>query len=488
MNCQKIKLRLHRDSSTNLQTWFSQTLQNMISILPIVFDRTQAFAKPFYGFHNAGLVNQESSKERIGGSQQDLEMKVLDFLYKQQKAGTSSVAVTVVVNAQSTSNFRIERGFMVVDSVLDTNTLSELEASLVHWPAVYMRTTKHHGNGVPSVSNGLLVGNKRRSNNNRKDWVGGRPANRSHDDEVPIKSRTSFADQYKRWSADGSSLSSASYANDKDSVQLKVLEYSPDSGDSSSWPHSNWDILIQLLNGTEEEEGDDLVVDNDLPSDGSTNKLEDEGFFKWPNIPKTNLSNTQDLDESESVPNMKKEKKKKNVMKRSVGQTSFFVSSLSDFMWLVVITKEGEESIWHRRKVTIVDDEIVDFLENLSSKLRVRDLFDAVHAQRLCRDVHRKTRAVDLIKTLEEGRNWNDEQIEDFLGALKTAFGLRSVAEPFPIETLKPAYNFRLNIAGSVKRSPKLNYRSRSNVDIDTSAMAFFLGTDLMKAMAARSN
>jgi hypothetical protein len=90
---------------------------------------------------------------------------VLDFLHCQEKAGDLTIAVSDVLDAVTTSNLRIERGFTVVENpTVYTAQMKEGEAARFQWPAVYMRSTLQGLATTPTSSlPGHLLGNMRQS-------------------------------------------------------------------------------------------------------------------------------------------------------------------------------------------------------------------------------------------------------------------------------------------------------------------------------------
>jgi hypothetical protein len=143
--------------------------------------------------------------------------------------------------------------------------------------------------------------------------------------------------------------------------QLNVLEYAPEPGSvASSWPHSSWNNLVALLTGTGE-----------LPS---SPVQEDTMTSIFEQLERTSFRNL----EVEFPPTSSPKRL------RFTAQTSFHISALSDYMWLVIMVKGGEESRWHRRRASkVVEEEVRDFLDVLTTLLRVGDWIRASHAQKL---------------------------------------------------------------------------------------------------------
>jgi hypothetical protein len=451
LSSQKTKLRLNLTSTTHMQQWLLQTLQRLIALFQVYFDRVHTFAKPLYGFQNVALVDTDDSKKTlIGGAHDSLvDVQVLDFLHRQQKSGSSALAVTVVLDAVRTSNLDMERGFTVVDSSVEDSKLSDLETTRLQWPAVYMRSTKYRGE---SQAGGGLLGGKRRT------------TNRTQDEELPKNS--SFADHYIRWSTDASSPTRSNEKTYEKDMQLNFQEYAPGEG-GTSWPHSEWNNLVRLMN----EKGDMPLTSNPMSASEASPEISDDGFFHW--LGNSGLSNFL---ENEPSPAQTRTR-----LKRTSGGTAFYISALSDFAWLIVMTKAEEESRWHRRRGSKIEDEVEEFLEHLSSLLRIADLFNSSHDQKMRRNSAAQQHGIDLVQEIRNGGNWNDENVQDLVQSLKVAFGLKSNNNSFAAEPLKASYNMGFRS----RKSPKVRPLTRASAKLDVSAMAFFLGADLMHAVSS---
>jgi hypothetical protein len=55
LSAQKAKSCLNVSSKSCMQVWKRKTLQHLKSIMPIVFDQINAFARPLYGFQNSSI-------------------------------------------------------------------------------------------------------------------------------------------------------------------------------------------------------------------------------------------------------------------------------------------------------------------------------------------------------------------------------------------------------------------------------------------------
>ncbi|CAJ1959167.1 unnamed protein product [Cylindrotheca closterium] len=470
LSSRKTKVRLNPTSTLKIQQWFVTTLQQMIASSYLYFDRVHTFAKPLYGFQNASFVDSENAaNSRMGGSPHALEHKVLEFLHKQQKSGTADVAVTIVHDAVQTSNLHMERGFTLMESEdassstvtttaaeekdeSSSSKYTELETSRLHWPAVYIRSTKHHGEAQIGVS---LLGVKRRAATSRR--------------QTKEDNSSSFTDHYKRWGSnnnkDANSNASGPTTNNKASneaseaaTQRNTLEYAPAQG-SASWPHTEWESIVGLITGSGDLPSTARLVSNQAAS----TVTEDHGFFKF--LGQSTPSLTQ-LGKDPLQVHME------CVVRRSNnGRTAFWLAELSEFSWLVVLTKTEEESRWHRRRGSRFDD-VEEFVQLLVSKLRVENCF-----QTLPKDLQEFPFERDLLQGMESANDWNETSAEDFLLSVKYSFGL-STRKP-KVDPHK--YNRRFRIGNN---SPSIPQPPKPQGTMDSSAMAFFLGSDLMYGLA----
>ena len=474
LSAQKTKSLLERSSQTSLQLWFHDTLQNLISIFPIVFDRIEAFAKPLYGFNESQMENrllENPLPDRLGPAQ-DLEQQIVEFLRKQEKAGGPAIAVSVVLDAVNTCNLRVERGFTLQEqtSTMSSSPLKESEAKCLEWPAVYMRTTTHHGL-TSSQSSGGILGGMRRSKGSSQSV-----ARQSTEGDATLKpTRSTSASILRSWSADTSSPRVTGKYKPEEK-QLNILEYTPDSG-SSAWPLSAWGSLVALLTGTAEEAPPTLIPElpsMDLASFGSIEEnLKSLSMPKWPGSAPLTMS-PGSHPSSPSTPALRRK------MSMVCENTSFHISHLSDFMWLVIMVKGEEESRWHiRRSRTVVEDEVREFFKKTAPVLRIGYWFAVyhVHKVRVQKIKTLKSQRRRLFTEIQKERSWNDANVQELFEALKEAFGLRSPRAPL-VEAPRSTYIGGFRALGS--RSPSFWRGPRTarsqDVSFDASAAFFFLG------------
>lgn len=459
MSAQKTKSLLERSSQTSLQLWMHETLQNLISIFPIVFDRIEAFAKPLYGFNESLMENPPP--HRLGPAQ-DLDLQIVEFLRKQEKAGGPAIAVSVVLDAVHTCNLRVERGFTLQEQT-STSPLKESEVVSLEWPAVYMRTTTHHGLTASQSASGGILGGMRRSKGSAT-----RVGNQSTEGDSTLKpTRSTSSSILRSWSTDTSSPMVVGKKKPEEK-QLNILEYTPDS----VWPHSAWNSLVALLTGTGEELPPSPIPELPSMERASFGNIEDN--LKSLSLPKWPGSAPESLPNSPSVTALKRK------MSTVCENTSFHISHLSDFMWLVIMVKGEEESRWHiRRSRTVVEDEVREFLNKTAPVLRVGYWFAVyhVHKLRVQKIKALKPQRQRLFTEIKKERIWSDDNVQELFESLKEAFGLRSPRAPL-VEGPRSTYigGFRALSA----RSPSLWRAPRTarsqDVSFDASASYFFLG------------
>jgi len=479
LSSRKTKVRLNPKSQLKMQQWFVSTLQQMIASSYLYFDRVHTFAKPLYGFQNAAFLDTENTnKSRMGGSPHALDDKVLDFLHKQQKSGTADVAVTIVHDAVQTSNLHMERGFTLgEESATTTSTTTtgaedessfkynnELETARLHWPAVYIRSTKYHGEAQVGVSS--LLGGKRRS------------ASRKHFEDG---NTSSFSEHYKRWGSKDSSASTPTATKkalkeaNEAAIQRNTLEYAPDQG-SASWPHTEWESIVGLVTGSGDLPSTARLV---LSNREASTVTEEHGYGFFKSL----------LGQSSSTPTPMTQKAGKEqqqvqmecvVRRANNGRSAFWLAELSEFSWLVVLTKaEEQESRWHRRRGSRFDD-VEEFVQLLVSNLRVENCFQTLPTE----DLQEFPFERYLLQGIESVNDWNEKSAEDFLSSVKYAFGL-SARKPKQGDPTG-MYNRRFRIGNNSPSTmmPQQQPPKAPQVTMDSSAMAFFLGSDLMYGFA----
>ena len=489
----------------------------MLSIFPVVFDRIEAFSKPLYGFSEtlAGDHVQAVSPSRLGPAE-DLEPFVVQFLQNQEKAGGPPMAVSVVLDATQTKNLHIERGFSLADSTTkdqSSDNVNSIESAKLEWPAVFLRTTTHHGT-VPSTSTAGagILGGIRRSAVSRKEAVR-RPATRSLDSDASMKSlsnssinRPTSSSLLRNWStsteSNNASSSPVSSATSRKKAaaqqeQLRTLmEYSPDS----SWPHTAWPNLVALLTGNGDMSSgnpESPIPEPPAPPLGIRHRSNSSsGSITFPGmIFHGTGERNEGISPQPSSPGAPGLTRRMSQSQTKM-ETNFFVAQLSDYMWLVVMVKAEEESLWHRRRArAVVEEEVRDFLKVLSKLLSVAEVFAASRIVELHERIAKATktsRPHDLQQVMKTQRVWNDKELQEFFQIIKETFGLRLPRGPM----VKPTR--RLSLAGfrtftsrsspGAWQTPSLRGRNRiprkkESTSLETSFQHLFLGGDLVSAL-----
>jgi hypothetical protein len=467
---------LERSSQTSLQIWLHETLQNLISIFPIVFDRIEAFAKPLYGFNESLMDNPLPN--RLGPAQ-DLEQQILEFLRKQEKAGGPAIAVSVVLDAVHTCNLRVERGFTLQEQT-STSPLKESEVVSLEWPAVYMRTTTHHGLTASQSVSGILGGMRRTKGSAT------RGSKDSFEGEATLKpTRSTSTSILRSWSADTSSPRVVGHKKPEEK-RLNILEYSPDSG-SSAWPHSAWNSMVALLTGNGEELPPSPIPEHPSMERASFGNIEENlkslSLPKWPGS--APITSPESQPNSPSLPALKRK------MSTVCETTSFHISHLSDFMWLVIMVKGEEESRWHiRRSRTVVEDEVREFLNKTAPVLRIGDWFAVyhVHKLRVQKIKALKSQRQRLFKEIKKERSWSDANVQELFESLKEAFGLSSPRAPL-VDASRSTYigGFRAlsSLSPSFWSAPRTARSQDDSFDASASAAFFFLGPVLANTIGS---
>jgi hypothetical protein len=112
-------------------------------IMPVYFDRINAFASPLYGFDTTNLW----AESRISDT---YDLEVLEFLRRHESKGGPPMAACIVVDAVRTHNLNFGRGLLA--SHESSAKLTPKEKERREWHAVYMRTTGHVGPSSSPVS------------------------------------------------------------------------------------------------------------------------------------------------------------------------------------------------------------------------------------------------------------------------------------------------------------------------------------------------
>ena len=304
----------------------------------------------------------------------------------------------------------------------------------------------------------------------------------------------------------------------------RVWEYAPDTGTIKSWPHSDWKSLVSILdkqkshslladqlsgeptssnNGTratERHQLDTVITYRYDQESTETPELNDatsicspviSGHVKEVASPSSDALPPQTTTPPSTARAATKDKR----------QSTFHVVSVGEWLNLVVVVKE-EESRWHLRRNRIEEDEIREFLEDLSKKLSISNVLSTRRLRELSReqiktDKDKELRAPMLhlprkdTNNLKKNFSWCDENCkQDFLAELKEIFGLKPIS-PFAQDSAQ-SYNFyragRHQISPRTPVNPRalaaarrrrLRQRGGWMTSLSESAEALFLGPDV---------
>ena len=466
-----------KNSERTYSKYMNESFQHVRSILPIYFDRTRTYASHCYGI-NTSVNNTDFD---------DHDSIVLDLLYRQDKLSGPSMAIGIVFDAASTSNWHVERGYCV-------NINTEVRKSddvRVIWPAIYLRSTMHlptpappksdvGGSGSFASSQASLISNWAAGSSHGLSIPGGSPFSLASRKQPLIgisptttppshrKSKTlslsaapqlPFSDVTAAAESAGGSLQS----------KLHALEYGPEFGAVTSWPHTDWQSVAQILSERNSR------LDRDERSDSH------EGV---------SMAGEKD-DVREIVTEL----------------STVYNLSLGPFLTLVVMIKETDHDrrLPQQRKTKMNPDDIKSFMSDaLGPKLRVSTIFSQAFIasfmnelqkqpkkeanKQLLRSTKAKTQLYLPTRSIGESLSssssfWSNEyQVQEFLSIIKSSFGLRPSS---PVRNSK----FNKSLLWGTPRTPtevmkgfqqqRQDSRNYQHYSDTASAAMFFLGPDL---------
>ena len=446
ISLRRLQISVQVPVRTRLEKWFDESCRVLVSLLPTYFDRVSAFAKPLYGFDPVPAPSSPF---------QDWEAKVNEFLRKQDKAGGPPTAVAVVLDALGATNLHLERGFqMEREEVKDVETAELPERTL--WPAVYMRSTlhmdrsvqqhrSHHGRG--SSSKGYLDSQSGSEQSTSRMFM--TPSVRSLD----VESHSTIP-------------------------KNRVLEYGPDTGTATSWPHSEWTALVSLLElspvSDDLDSSERIQISEGLKDsfrmaeelvavtyrDGpETAQKEFEPATTWkPSLEKAvRMFGVYANSEMNAVdPHAVREHAKQS--------STFHVVSLSKYLSMIVMVKDEEESHFLRRRNPFTDEEIREFMNGMAAYWNVTRRFSQE-----CLPQALSTTRIELAH-----EEWDSAKIEELIQKIKSAFGLRPTSYPLT--------EGHRGISFLGMNSPKKATRRAREMPVvqnSQSAAIFFLGPQL---------
>ena len=412
-----------------MELWLRETLQSIIGIFPIVFDKALAFAKPLYGFDvetmdvSATSSSSSAASAAAGEESSDwtlrtnvmadkFEADVMGALHKYEKVGAVSIAV--LVDAVGTSDPRPESGFCPsLDSTTTTSrggtvyvdaigaATSPDAAMRQQFPAVYLRTLSlpvppSPAPGSPRYTTATTVSSPAAS---------------------PRLGSSPRLGMRRRMETPPPPL-----------TVPKNMQYDSTEGGGGSWPHSEWAALVNVLTGGSE----------------------------------TSVSH----------------------------QTVFFIENLSESMWLVAMMKNlGQPAIgwqhWHspaRPTTEAVEDDLRELVTSLASMIRISDRFRFTlsSAQNFQHFLERSSDeiGIGLAEELKErGLGEAGEMADDGIFRLITN-QLKVLASANSESAAANAGNLSLPRSRLLRgRRGTLKHRLTGHTE---SAAAFFLGNELM--------
>jgi hypothetical protein len=412
-------------------------------------DRTATFAKPLYGF------------DASTNSLSDWELHVTDFLRKQERAAGPATAVAVVLDALGAGNLHMERGYQVqreqVNDEIDPEDLPERTL----WPAVYMRSTQHLDATAP------ITRSTGRTSGSGMLRRGGGSSSKYSMSEFPSDNSASrlFTSSARNLERDVRATMPKSH----------VMEYGPDTGTATTWPHNEWGSLVSLLElSPVVEDG----VGGDLPAepkesirmaeepvavtyrqDAVADEKEEVEANTW--MPRESLEKAVRLFSvyASSDINVVDQQAVREHAKR---QSTYHIVSLGKYLSLVVMVKSEEESHFLRRRSPLTDEEIRTFMDRLALEWRVSSLFSHDRLPK------RSNTRIDLVH-----EEWDSDKLDDLVMNIKSTFGLRPMNYPL-------SENRGISFLG--RNSPKKASRRRVPVqaaDDTQSAATLFLGSKL---------
>jgi hypothetical protein len=153
--------------------------------------------------------------------------------------------------------------------------------------------------------------------------------------------------------------------------------------------------------------------------------------------------------------------------------TMCHATPINDSFWFVIMTKTTEENRWHRRRTsTLVDEEILQFFQEVSRSLQFDQMFQSAHNLSKMFD----SGSCFPVRKLMEQANDPVELLHSF----KEELGLRS---PRSKETLDTSYGLRFR-KGKRMKSPSTPSKLQPRESIaNRSHLAFFLGGQLMNKL-----
>jgi hypothetical protein len=234
--------------------------------------------------------------------------------------------------------------------------------------------------------------------------------------------------------------------------QMSVLEYPSETG-PVSWPYTEWTLLV------------DLVKEDLSPKDDGTGSVQAVSY-RQPEQPKEAPKNPTSVAFGLPPP-------VPTPPPPPASESSFHLVRLSKFTTMVAIVNCEDDGKWHLRRTRgHTDEEIRVFLNKIGLNLKVAVPFDKGSveiAKKKFRSKESQQMPHDLVSMWQQ---WDESNTQHFLRELKKSFQLRPQS-PY-MDNLRNRFGKRVgaNASGHKKQRATVNYSE--------SAMAFFMGPDLL--------
>jgi hypothetical protein len=513
-----------KDCTTTYSRWMNASFQRIRALLPIYFDRTRIYANHCYGFNTSKLLDLEKSmstnsnsntnnngKNTGFNSPTDHNSNVMEFLHRNKKLGGQlPMAIAIVLDAIGAGNLRVERGFCLEKNDIDPTKVDDVR---LRWPAIYLRSTIHFGthpqrsdaggSGIFNSSQASLLSTWSVGGSHGLSIPGGSPfsmTNRKQPStllsQLPLTPPTSHS-KLKTISLPASSMSDvAATAAAPSCDDSTALEYGPESGVVTSWPHCDWTTVASLIS-------------SNVDSDHQIHAHE------------TNVRHNAMKYQNDSPGDERQYDSTGNSLVRS-GESelsTLYCVSLGPYLWLVMMFKksdsDGRVPPPPRAKSHITVDEIHKFMTNgFGTKLRVASIFTWTFALQFVSQEdndtkgkesnHRKTTSSKMVQKLHlptlpmvsssSIQIWSEEtHVQEFLRHIKASFGLRpSTSSPSKRGVGGSGSGSRSSMFGTPRTPTEImndqryggvrhrgTSRSKPCLSETASAAMYFLGPDL---------
>lgn len=455
--------------TTRMAFFFRTAFRNVMALLPLYFDRIQAFAGPLYGFDPIKMMRSAQSSALTN----DWNGDVSHFLRRQEKGGGPATAVALVLDALRTKNFHVQRGLQFAETPTEDVSAADLEDVRVRWPAVYLRSTLYLGS--PSST-------QRPGARSEKEVGSSVLLNASQSNLLPNWAKSSPSSL-----APGARKVPVLTANNS-----TLLEY------DGVWPHNEWENLIALFQPdslasdmTDNRKGLTLIRKSGDES-GSSNQRVVSFRVETEESSLERLRNSV-IGGAASLFDVGGTSPKSPAFQRSAiaggerieaSASTFHIAPVSDTLSLVVIVKGEGDHRWHRRRSPLSDDEIRDFLHDMASKLRVSEQFSpkciSLKSQTL---IQLKPYLPKQTSSDQVAHFWTDKIVDTLLKDVKDAFGLRPTQEGGTIVSRNSPGHLNRRFSPRTPGRP-LPRVSPLVVSPEKSAAIFFMGPELATVVA----